>query len=48
MSSFCDCSNAYIPFRGNISVNNTMAADAEANNTNKKVIFENCAPFTTA
>ena len=48
MSSFCDGSNAYIPFRGNISINNTMAADAEANNTNKKVIFENCAPFTTA
>ena len=23
-----------------------MAADADANNTNKKVIFKNCAPFT--
>ena len=24
----------------------TTAADADANNTNKKVIFKNCAPFT--
>ena len=23
-----------------------MAADADANNTNEKVIFKNCAPFT--
>ena len=23
----------------------TAAADADANNTNKKVIFKNCAPF---
>ena len=29
-----------------IAVNNTAAADANANNTNKKVVFENCAPFT--
>ena len=34
--------------KGNISVNNTAAAGADANNTNKKVIFKNCAPFTTA
>ena len=27
-------------------MNNTAAADADANNTNKKVIFENCAPLT--
>ena len=34
-------------FLGTISVNNTAAADAAAaNNTNKKVIFKNCAPFT--
>ena len=31
---------------GTITVNNTAAADADANNTNKKVIFKNCAPFT--
>ena len=32
--------------KGTITVNNTAAADADANNTNKKVIFKNCAPFT--
>ena len=28
---------------GNITVNNTVAADASANNRNRKVVFENCA-----
>ena len=32
--------------KGTITVNNTAATDADANNTNKKVIFKNCAPFT--
>ena len=41
-----DYSDAYILVKGKISVNNTTAADADANNTNKKVIFKNCAPFT--
>ena len=45
-SSLCDYSDTYILVKGNISVNNTAAADADANNTNKKVIFKNCAPFT--
>ena len=45
-SSLCDCSDAYILVKGNITVNNTAAAGAAANNTNKKVIFKNCAPFT--
>ena len=45
-SSLCDCSDAYILGKGTISVNNTAAAGAAANNTNKKVIFKNCAPFT--
>ena len=44
-SSLCDFSDAYILVKGNITVNNTAAADADANNTNKKVIFKNCAPF---
>ena len=39
-------SDAYILAKGKITVNNTAAADADANNTNKKVIFKNCAPFT--
>ena len=45
-SSLCDYSDAYILVKGNISVNNTTAKGAAANNTNKKVIFKNCAPFT--
>ena len=47
-SSLCDYSDAYILVKGTtgITVNNTAAADADANNTNKKVIFKNCAPFT--
>ena len=45
-SSFCDYGDAYIYVRGSITVNNTAAADADANNTDKKVIFKNCAPFT--
>ena len=45
-SSLCDYSDAYILVTGTITVNNTVAADADANNTNKKVIFKNCASFT--
>ena len=44
-SSLCDYSDAYILVKGNVTVNNTSAA--AANNTNKKVIFKNCAPFTS-
>ena len=45
-SSLCDYSDAYILVKGTITVDNTAAADADANDTNKKVIFKNCAPFT--
>ena len=45
-SSLCDYSDAYILVKGTITVNNTAAQDAGANNINKKVIFKNCAPFT--
>ena len=45
-SSLCDCSDVYIFVKGTITVNNTAAADADANNTNKKVVFKNCAPLT--
>ena len=44
--SLCDYSDAYILVKGTISVNNTAAQGAAANNANKKVIFKNCAPFT--
>ena len=45
-SSLCDYSDAYILVKGTISVNNTAAEGAAANNINKKVIFKNCASFT--
>ena len=45
-SSLCDYSDAYILVKGTITVNNTAAQGAAANNTNKKVVFKNCAPFT--
>ena len=45
-SSLYDYSDAYILVKGNITVNNTAAAGAAANNANKKVIFKNCVPFT--
>ena len=45
-SSLCDYSDAYILVKGTISVNKTSAQGAAANNTNKKVIFKKCAPFT--
>ena len=45
-SSLCDYNDAYIHVKGNVSVNNTAADGGAANNTNKKVILKNCAPFT--
>ena len=42
----CDYSHAYMLLKGTITVNNTVAAGADANNANKKVIFINCALFT--
>ena len=45
-SSLCDYRDAYILVKGNITVNNTAVDGTDANNTNKKVIFKNCAPFT--
>ena len=45
-SNLCDYSDAYILVKGNMSVSNTAAEGAAVNNTNKKVIFKNFAPFT--
>ena len=39
--SLCDYSDIYLLRIANITV-----TDANENNTNKKVIFENCDPFT--
>ena len=41
----CEYSDAYILVKGKITVNNTAASTADANNVNKK-IFKNCGPFT--
>ena len=38
-SSLFDYSDAYIPVKGNVAVNNTAAEGAAANNANKKVVF---------
>ena len=45
-SSLFDYRDAYILVKGNLTVNNTGSADADANNTNEQVIYKNCAPFT--
>ena len=45
-SSLCDYSDTYILCKGNIKVDNTATAGANANNTDKKVMFKNRAPFT--
>ena len=44
-SSLCDYSDVYTLVKGNITVNNTAAADANRSNTKKKIISKNCAPF---
>ena len=45
-ASLCDYSGAFVHVKGTITANNTSVADADANNTNKKIIFKNCTPFT--
>ena len=45
-SSLCDYSDTYILVKGNIAANNTAADGAAVNNTNEKIIFKSCAPFT--
>ena len=46
-SSLCDYSDTYILVKGVISVNNTSGAGADANNTIKKVIFNDCISKST-
>ena len=46
-SHLCHYSDAYIHVKGPITVPNTASAAAPVNNTNKKVIYKNCAPFTS-
>ena len=42
----CDYSDAYIIVKGTITVVNTAAADANANKTNKRIIFNYFVLFT--
>ena len=45
-SNLRDYSDAYILLKGSITINNTAAAGTAGNNSNKKIIFKNCARFT--
>ena len=44
-SSLCDYGDVYTLVKRTITVDGTPPADVDANDTNKKVIFKNCAPF---
>ena len=46
-SNLCDYGDAYIHVKATTTVPNPVRATTPVNNTNKKVIFKNCAPFTT-
>ena len=39
---------SYVLVKGTITVDDTSAAGVAANNTNKKIIFKNCALFTNS
>ena len=44
--NLCDYSAAYILVKRTITSLNTADVGAAVNNTNKKLVFKNCAPFT--
>ena len=43
--NLCDFSDACIHLKSTVTVPNTESAAEPVNNTNKKVIFKNCAPY---
>ena len=45
-SNLCDYSDVYIFVKGIITASNKAASGTAINNTNEKVMFKNCAPFT--
>ena len=45
-SGLCNYNDVYILVKGTITVPNTATAATASNNGDKKVIFENCAPFS--
>ena len=46
-SSLCDYSKAFTLGKGTITFTNTVVAAVAPTNSNKKVIFKNCALFIT-
>ena len=44
-SRLCDYSDAYILFKGTMAVIKSAAQDQSNDAANKKIIFNNCAPF---
>ena len=46
-SNLCDYFDAYILVKGTITIPKTAAQVAAVNNAIKKVIFKNCASFTS-
>ena len=44
-SRLCDYSDAYILFKGTMTVIKSAAQDQSNDAANKKIIFNNCAPF---
>ena len=47
-SSFCNYNDACTLVKGTITAPNTAAAGVAVNNTNKKVVFKNCAHLLVA
>ena len=45
VTRLCDYGNAYILVKGTITLANTAAQGAAANNANEKVVFKNCSPY---
>ena len=45
-SILCDYSDAYILFKGTITIPNMARAGQSANKNDKEVVSKNCAPFT--
>ena len=45
-SSLCDYIDAYILFKGTITIAQVPVPPANPDNNNKEVVFKNCVPFT--
>ena len=45
-SSLCDYSDAQIHIKATTTIQKTAGQGAAVNDTNRKIVFKNCAPFT--